>query len=328
MKNTLIILILIFQIPFLHAQKSPSSDDNDVNEWPVACKKVEIISSVDRKKQSAYFYKSKGDKPRPLIISLHTWSNGFDRQDALSWQCIDKNYNYIHPDFRGPNKTYEACGSPLVISDIDDAIGYAIKNGNVDLNNIHIIGGSGGGYATLIAYMNTKYDVKSFRSWTPISNLVDWFEESKVRKEKYSKHIAMATTGFKFENDPYYIDVEEAKKRSPIFMSTPVSQRKNSKLYIYTGVHDGYTGSVPITHSINFYNKLVKDFDKSEVEALIPDKDIIELLTYRGFSGSNKDSIGGRVIHYKKKYKEYFQIILFEGGHEMIENIALDNITE
>lgn len=309
-----------------HAQKDPSWDDTKSKDWPLECKKIDIISSIDGKIQKAYFYKSKGDMPRPLIVSLHTWSFNYQQQDSLSWQSIRKNYNYIHPDFRGVNNTFEACGSPLVISDIDDAIDYAIKNGNIDTNNIHIIGVSGGGYATFLAYMNTRFHVKSFTAWAPISNLVDWYQESEGRKKKYAKHLAQATTGLKFENEPYYLNVEEAKKRSPIFMSTPIEKRMNSKLYIYAGVHDGYTGSVPITHSINFYNKLVKDFDSSATEALIPPEDIIELLTYRGFEGIDKDSIGKREIHYKKEYNEAIQIILFEGGHEMLLNVALNNI--
>ena len=73
------------------------------------------------------------------------------------------------------------------------------------------------------------------------------------------------------------------------------------------------------------YNKIVKDFDTNEQEAIIPSEDIIELLTYRGFCGE-KDSIGGRKIHYKKTYKDKIQLIVFEGGHEMLVNVALSNI--
>tara|TARA_R110002049_G_scaffold1537_4_gene11862 strand:+ start:11145 stop:12101 length:957 start_codon:yes stop_codon:yes gene_type:complete len=309
-----------------HGQKDPKWDDTVSKDWPKECNEVSIKSSVDGQLQKAYFYKSAGNKPRPLVISLHTWSFNYQQQDSLSWQCIKKNYNYIHPDFRGPNTTYEACGSPLVISDIDDAIAYAIKEGNVNLNEIHVIGVSGGGLATLLAYMNSKYKIKSFSAWAPISNLVSWYYQSEGRKTKYAEHIAKATTGLEFEDGTYYLDVEEAKRRSPINMNTPLDLRKNSRLYIYEGVHDGYTGSVPITQSLNMYNKIVKDFDTNEQEAIIPSEDIIELLTYRGFCGENKDSIGGRKIHYKKTYKDKIQLIVFEGGHEMLVNVALSNI--
>ena len=43
--------------------------------------------------------------------------------------------------------------SDLVISDIEDAIRFAIENGNADQNEVHMIGGSGGGYATMLLFM-------------------------------------------------------------------------------------------------------------------------------------------------------------------------------
>jgi dipeptidyl aminopeptidase/acylaminoacyl peptidase len=39
------------------------------------------------------------------------------------------------------------------VSNIEDAIQFSILNGNVDENDVHIIGGSGGGYATLLLFM-------------------------------------------------------------------------------------------------------------------------------------------------------------------------------
>lgn len=301
-------------------------DDVKSKDWPSECEVVSIISTLDQKEQYGYFYKSKSKKPQPLIVSLHTWSGGYDQKDTLSWQCIRQDYNYIHPDFRGPNNTYEACGSPMVLNDIEDAIDYAIKHANVDPNEIHITGVSGGGYATLLAYMTTKHRIKTFSAWVPISNLIDWYHESEGRKNKYSRDIALATTGLTFGEKEYHIDEQEAKKRSPIFMETPISQRMNSKLYIYAGVHDGYTGSVPITHSINFFNKIVMEMDKAETNALIPGEDIINLLTYRG--ASVQGPIGHRDVYYKRSYKDKLHITIFDGGHERLDDIALSLIEE
>jgi len=283
---------------------------------------------MDGKTQAAWFFKAKSTEARPLIVSLHTWSGDYNQKDTLSWQCIDRDYHYIHPDFRGKNNTYEACGSPLAIQDIDDAIDYALKHAKVDLNNIHIIGVSGGGYSTLLAYMKTKHKVKSFSAWVPISNLVDWYSESVGRKNKYAKDMAEATNGQTFDEEPYYLDAEEAIKRSPMFMDAPIEERMESKLYIYAGIHDGYTGSVPITHSLNFYNKLVKAFDPNNQEDKIPTNDIIKLLSYRTFSPAKYKPIGGRSVHYKKVYKDKFQVIIFEGGHEMLEEHALEHVED
>lgn len=67
-----------------------------------------------------------------MVVSLHTWSGNYEQKDELAIQCIEKDYNYIHPDFRGPNNTFKACGSKYVIQGIEDAISFAIQNGNVD----------------------------------------------------------------------------------------------------------------------------------------------------------------------------------------------------
>src|SRR5690606_40223292 len=57
---------------------------------------------------------------------------------------------------------------------------------------------------------------------------------------------------------------------SVLLMPTPVKQRKDATLHIYAGINDGYTGSVPISHSLELYNKVVKDFDKGAKKQLIP----------------------------------------------------------
>ncbi len=325
MKRLLFPLLILSALK-LFSQTDPKWDDVNSKDWPEECEQISIPSSVDGKEQAAFFYKSESKAPRPLIISLHTWSGGYEQRDTLSWICIDRDYHYIHPDFRGPNTTYEACGSPLALSDIEDAIDYALQNANVDTNRIHIIGASGGGYATLLAYMNTRHRISSFSAWVPISNLVDWYYESEGRKSKYSWHIAMATTGKSFKKDQYYFNEPEAIKRSPIYMRTPVENRLNSKLYIHAGVHDGYTGSVPITHTLNFYNKVVADFDILDKDALIPSGEITNLLTYRGSSNPNRGSIGGRDIHLQKNYKDKVRVTIFEGGHEMLTDVAMKQV--
>ena len=322
-----VILLVIFMYSTGLSQNQPVKGDPISADWPENIKKIEIISSLDGKVQPAMFLSSHGEDPRPLVVSLHTWSNDYEQTDTLVWQCIDKNYNYIHPDFRGKNNNPEACGSPEAIQDIDDAINYAINNANVDKTNIHIIGVSGGGYATLLAYMNTKHAVKTFSAWCSISDLYKWYYESSGRENNYVRDIANVTNnGKKFDKDYYPLGKEEAIKRSPFFMKTPIDKRKDCKLSIYAGIHDGYLGSVPITQSIFFYNKVVKEFDVSEKEALIPDEDIIELVSSRYFIKENKDTIADRLIHYEKTYKDKVKLVIFEGGHEMLSDVALDHL--
>src|SRR5690606_2644791 len=65
--------------------------------------------------------------PRPLVVSLHTWSGDYRQKDTLIHFCIHRGFHYIHPNFRGPNQNPEAMGSDKVVSDIDDAIDYLLK---------------------------------------------------------------------------------------------------------------------------------------------------------------------------------------------------------
>lgn len=317
------VLICLLIVNIATAQNDPKWDDTHSKNWPAECQKVEVTSSADQSQQPSYFFKSKGDQPCPLIISLHTWSGNYTQKDSLSWMCIQNNFNYIHPNFRGPNNKPKACGSPFVVPDIDDAIDYAIQHGNVDTTNMHIVGVSGGGYATLLCYMKTRHHIQSFSAWASISNIEYWYYESVGRKSKYARDIAEATTGKQFKGDHYKFNEAEARKRSPMFMNTPVAQRENSKLFIYTGIHDGYTGSVPITQSLRFFNKVVHDFDPNDHETLISTDEMLRLVERQNTDFLNPAKTHHGDILFRRQYKDKVQVNVFEGTHEMLIDQAL-----
>ena len=291
------------------------------SDWPPEVQLVKIPAPADRSFQKAYFYASQKEKPQPLIVSLHSWSSDYTQKDPLLTEVLANDWNYIHPDFRGPNVRPEACGSELVIADIEQAIQYAIIHGKVDANEIHIIGSSGGGHATLMMYMKSELNIQSFSAWVPISNLVDWYWSSKSRGLKYAGHILAATTS---KNS--VLNAEEAKKRSPFFQDIPTAQRLNSRLNIYCGIHDGYTGSVPISQSVHFYNKLVVGMGGKEND-MVSEQELYYMLSQRTNEPNltTRQYIDDRLIHYLKQYKQ-IRLTIFEGGHEMLERVALDGI--
>jgi len=312
--------LFFFISGWVQIDSKPNCIQNE--NWGEPFRKVTINSSADGKKQSAYFYATHCKIPKPLIISLHTWSGDFQQNDPLSTTVVAKDWNYIHPDFRGMNNTSEACGSPMAMSDIDDAISFALKNGNVDSTNIHMIGVSGGGFATLLAYMKSTHNIRSFSAWVPISNLEEWYYESLGRKNNYARDISLVTTG-----DTIGLNASEARLRSPVLMSTPINKRMNSKLYLYCGIHDGYNGSVPISHSINFYNKVVDDFDKQAIGSKVSEEMQRLLLSRCYFTGHKVEKrLGDREIILQYDYLEKVQLTIFEGGHEMVESAALEHI--
>lgn len=323
-KLILILCSALFPMTNLFSQTDPVWDNTSKSNWDDAFKKVEIISSLDGKMQNAYLYASKSKTKKPLIISLHTWSADYTQKDPLTNEILARNWNYIHPDFRGANNNSEAMASQYAITDIEDAIQYGLKNTNSDPEDVHIVGVSGGGLAALAAYMNIKYPVKSFSAWAPISDLESWYWESIGRKQKYAANILKATS-----KDSVF-NAEEARRRSPLLQQFPKDLRKNAKLYIYEGVHDGYTGSVPITHSINMYNRLVGElkYGSAKLEDIMPkaaadsklvsEKEIISLVTKQyNPVFDKKDKLFDRNVYLSREF-ENIKLTIFEGTHEQI----------
>ncbi|MCB9208145.1 MAG: prolyl oligopeptidase family serine peptidase [Ignavibacteriales bacterium] len=310
-KNSLYFFVLLI---FWLFSRSNSYAQN--NFWNDDFKLVQIPSSIDTVVQPAYFLDSK-EKSNPLLVSLHTWSGDYTQADSLAYLAKNENWNYIHPNFRGPNNTKDACLSEKAIRDIDDAIQFSIENGNVDKNNIFIVGVSGGGYATLGMYLKTKYKIKSFLAWVPISDISAWYYQTKNRGLKYSQDILNCISG----NNEF--DENEAKRRSPLFWEIP--QNSNGKLEIYAGIRDGYDGSVPITHSISFYNKITKAFGYKD--KIVTEEEIIKLLSREIAVDRKENKIDTRSILYKRENPKV-SLTIFDGKHEMLVNYCFDRILQ
>ena len=315
MKKLWLILFLISCTN--HKVKEQSASE----KWPDEFKVVDIESPIDGSLQKAYFYKTRSSKPQPLIVSLHTWSFDYSQYDSINIQSAEKDLNYIHPDFRGPNKSKDACCSDLVISDIDASIDFAIENANVDTSKIFVIGNSGGGYATIAMFMRSKHRIKKFSSWVPLVDLLRWYDETKIRKLEYAKDILSCT-----QSVNNILNEDVAKKKSPIYWDTPKEKLNYASLDIYTGVYDGMIGNgpIPITHSINFYNKLLNDIGEKDKTKFVSDKEKLFLLEYRKALG-NFDSISGREVFLFKESNN-IRLTLFDGGHEILKGFAFNQL--
>lgn len=296
----------------LFAQEAPRDP-----AWPASCQLVEIVSANDGAKQKAYFHRSAKPGPQPLVVSLHSWSAGYEQADALLPQILSTDCHYIHPDFRGKNDRPEAAGSDLALSDLDEAIDFALKNANVDPARIHVVGNSGGGYATLLLFQRSRHRLASCAAFVPISDLERWYYESLGRRQKYYRELLLVTRS----PDSLRFNGAEARRRSPLFMPTPVSRRRDTKLLIAAGVHDGYTGSVPVTQSIAMFNKLVQDFDGGPANQ-VPADTTLALVTARTLSQLPKTRFGDRQLIYEKRYRN-LRLVIFEGGHEFVLPAAL-----
>ncbi|MDR1672275.1 MAG: GDSL-type esterase/lipase family protein [Bacteroidales bacterium] len=294
---------------------SQSWDDASKGKWTAEFKEVDIKSSADGTTQKAMLYRSTKGAGQPLIVSLHTWSGNYTQTNPLTMEILIRDYNFIQPDFRGPNNRPEACGSDLVIADIEDAIAYAIEKTDADKSQVHIVGASGGGYASFLCYMKLQYPVRSFSAWMPISDLEAWYWESVGRRQRYSDDILKSTSP---DGTPDFV---EMRKRSPLHLPYP-AHRKGSSLYIYTGIHDGYTGSVPVTHSINMYNKIVYEKYPADKHNFVPQEDVVKMLAMRVFPGAPQATVGNRHIHYHKRTGDV-ELTIFEGTHEQLTDQAI-----
>jgi hypothetical protein len=265
--------------------------------------------------QSAYFYASKKSGNIPLIVSLHTWSGDYNQYDPLAELVKKEDWNYIHPDFRGANDSPDACMSEAVIQDIDDVIKYAIENGNVDQNNIVVVGLSGGGMATLGIFLNSSYNLKYCMAWAPISDLEAWYYQSQYAGSEYWEDILKST------NSSSGLNNEDAHRRSPLYLIP--SKNNLGSLEIYAGIHDGYTGSVSILHSILFYNKMAEYYGLHT--GIISDKEIIMLLSRTLQADNTIEYLDKRRLIYKKSYRP-IGLFIFDGTHEMLSNYAFNRI--
>lgn len=302
-----------------------SGQNTNQNKFASLLNKDSIYSAMDGNLQIFYYYKSNHKKPKPLIVQLHSWSYTAESLQTIGLDtiAIKNNYNYIFPNFRGVNNHPKACCSEFVIADIDEVIDWAFKNLNVDRNKIYVIGYSGGGYATLAMYMKSRHKIRGFSAWASISDLVAWYRESVERNNKYANEIirCIGTSNI--------FDTLNAEKRSPLYWKTPVKKRKKSDLQIFAGIHDGnYNGPVPISQSINFYNKLLSDFSETDTSKYVNNEDLKILINTQSFPYSNSNNrIDDRIIYYQKASKKVM-LTIFEGGHDMLSKQALEYLEQ
>lgn len=299
--------------------QTPASKD-----FPSVVKKITYLSSGDQSQQAALFFPTVSEKKqkRPLLVALHTWSGNYLQGGGKTYArwCIDQNWNFIHPNFRGPNWTPKAMGSDLVVADILSAVEYAKQNANVDETRIYLIGVSGGGHASLLMAGRAPKLWAGVSAWCGISDLAKWHEECKKTKRGYWEHIEKALGGDPNSNPDIKIQTDH---RSPL---TWLHNATGVNLDINHGIHDGRNGSVPFTHSLNAFNHTIPT---NVGDAIIP-TDVIATAWKSGNADALPDSLplvdllyGDRPPVYRK-ISGNTRITLFQGGHEIIHLAALN----
>jgi pimeloyl-ACP methyl ester carboxylesterase len=284
-------------------------------------KTVNYFCSIDSSMQKAKCFVAEGDTPRPLLVALHTWSFTYEQDcTAYAKYCIENNWNFIFPDFRGPNWLPDACGSDKVVEDIADAVAYMKQASNVDNDRVYLMGGSGGGHCSLLLASRHPELWTAVSAWCAISDVAAWHDESVRLERGYFEHIRSACGG-----DPSVDPAAkaEALRRSPV---TYLGNASRVVLDISTGIHDGHifagrNGSVPVCQTLNAFNILAKPEDQIAAEDIafmtenqqIPEK----------FGTPEADpSFGENSILFRRQ-SNLTRVTLFEGGHDCLPGPGL-----
>ena len=286
--------------------------------WPRQVNEILYPSSADSTRQPALFYAPKNQQePAPLLVALHTWSDDYKQKMSVPYAewCIEKGWVFIHPHFRGPNRTKQATGSPLVVADILSAVDYARAAAKVDPNRIYLVGVSGGGYTSLLMAGRAPDIWAGVSAWVPITDLKAWYFQCKKTGRRYAKDIVESCGGVPGASDEIELEYE---KRSPI---TYLNKAKNLPLDMNAGITDGHTGSVPISHSLRAFNLVAAPQDR------IAEDDISFFVERAEVPPHLKQELSDPAYGEKqplfRKTSGKARLTVFDGGHEIIFPAAL-----
>ncbi len=288
-------------------------------KYPDQVGEVQIKSSMDGTFQKSLFFAPKSEKKVPLLVALHTWSSDWKNtyNVPLAEGCIERQWAFMHPDFRGPNKDPNACGSDLAVSDIIDAVKWAKEKIEIDTSRIYLAGASGGGHMALQMAGRAPHIWAGVSSWVPITDCVAWHAECKRSGRRYYKDLEISCKGR--PGDSTEVDLEY-RKRSPL---TWLSKASNVPLDINAGIRDGHEGSVPISHSLKAFNLLAESslkLTQEQIDYFTKESKVPESLKRAGPDPSyGKD----RQPLWRGQSKAT-RVTIFNGGHEMIPSAIFD----
>lgn len=290
--------------------------------WAGELVPLSVISSIDQTAQPSYLklpddYDS-DDQPRPLVVSLHSWSADFNQRNAAMESLVNqRGWLILFPNFRGPNNRPDACGSLLAQQDILDSLRWTQDHYRVDRQRIYLTGNSGGGHMTMLMAGRHPEVWTAASAWVGISDLAAWHELHK--DSSYGEMLRKVCKGH--PGDSEAID-QEYYDRSPL---THLHRAASLPLDIAAGVHDGHKGSVPIRHSLDAFNVIAK----ANRVAVITEEEIEQISRSDGRlqnpqpSDLIADDAFNREI-YLRRHAAKSRVTIFAGGHEGIAAAAID----
>lgn len=275
--------------------------------------------SSDNSPQPTLFYAPNNlRESRPLLVGLHTWSGNYQQEGSIpmaQW-CVDHQWIFVHPNFRGQNWTPEACGSDTAVRDIVDAVAFARSKATVDPKRIYLMGTSGGGHMALLMAGRHPELWAGVSAWVPISDLSAWFYECQVAGQRYALDLIKVFGAPPHHSEPLK---QAYAHRSPI---TWLHRARTIPIDINAGIRDGHDGSVPISHSLMAFNRLVPEEDRvafTDIITLTGKKTVPENSSH----ASLRDPIYGTKQPLFRKVSGSTRLTIFDGAHEGLPEAGL-----
>ncbi len=128
-----------------------------------------------------------------MEIQYAAAADNSQQPDYARW-CIQNDWYFIHPHFRGPRWTPTALGSDLVVQDVVSAVHHMTQTCQVDTKRIYLIGGSGGGHAALLMAGRRPDIWAGVSAWCGIADIRRWWEE-RTAAGSYMRQIEQACGG-------------------------------------------------------------------------------------------------------------------------------------
>lgn len=288
-----------------------------VAAWPPAVETASFTSPADGSEQKTLFYAPPGDAPVPLLVAFHTWSGDYRQDEApyAEW-CIARGWAFVHPDLRGPANRPEAAGSDLACADLGGVLELAKAKRAIDPARIYAIGVSGGGMMTLLAAARMPEVWAAASAWVPVTDLAAWHTDSLARKNKYAREIERVCGGV-----PGASSEVDAAYASRSVIARLSRARPPFPLDINTGIHDGHTGSVPVSHAILAFNAVAAEGDRvpePAIDAMVRGR---KVPTDLGAAAADPLYASKPVL--LRRTSGSTRLTVFDGGHDIVHEAGL-----